>query len=295
MNKTLCDKKAIVVFLLPASLFFAVFIVIPACVSLYYSLNSWNGIGAKIWCGLHNYVKLFVNNQDGFAASMVHAVWIAVASVFIQLPISLFFAIVLARGVRGERFYITVFFIPVVISTTVIAQLWAKIYHPTIGLLNVFLRAVGLGSWARSWLAEPKLALIAVIVPILWQYVGYHMLMMYTAIKAIPQDLFEAAQIDGAGPWHMAFHITIPLIRPILKVCITFAIVGSLKSFDLIYAMTQGGPMGATDVPSTVMVETIFRGNQFGYGSAMAMMIIFMCLLSSLLVKKFFRVEPEEN
>lgn len=291
MNRMLRDKKAILFFLAPALLMFVTFIIIPSCVSFYYSLTKWNGIGEKTFVGFQNYVNLFVNNKDGFPDTMKHAIWIALGSVFIQLPVSLFFSIVLARGVRGERFYVTTFFIPVVISTTVIAQLWAKIYHPTIGLLNTTLTSLGLESWTRIWLADPKTAMIAVIVPILWQYVGYHMLLMYTAIKTIPRDIYEAALIDGANRVQTAFRITIPLIKPILKVCVTFAIVGALKSFDLIFAMTQGGPMGKTDVPSTLMVETVFRSNQFGYGSSMAIIIIAMCFASSLLIKKFFRVD----
>ena len=167
-----------------------------------------------------------------------------------------------------------------VLGAIAVGSIWWSRRYP----LAVGIGMIPIGAFSTS-------AMIAVIVPILWQYVGYHMLLMYTAIKTIPHDIYEAALIDGANRVQTAFRITIPLIKPILKVCATFAIVGALKSFDLIFAMTQGGPMGKTDVPSTLMVETVFRSNQFGYGSSMAIIIIAMCFASSLLIKKFFRVD----
>ena len=232
-----------------------------------------------------------MNNTDGFTSAVWHAGLIALASVFIQLPLSFCFASILARRVRGERFYLTVFFIPVIISSTVVAQLWLKIFNGSYGLLNYLLTAVGLEKWTRAWLAKPQTALPAVIIPIIWQYVGYHMLLMYTAIKGLSSDIFEAARIDGATNFQTAIRITLPNIRPIIRVCVIFAVIGSLKSYDIIFMMTKGGPIGATEVPTTLMVETLFTAQRYGYGSAMAVIIILLCFLLSLLIKKFFKVE----
>jgi raffinose/stachyose/melibiose transport system permease protein len=209
-------------------------------------------------------------------------------SVVIQLPISLLFALLITSGVKQEGFFRTVFFIPVIISTVVIGQLWMKIYNPDYGLLNVFLRGIGLEGAAKVWLGDVKTVFAAACVPVLWQYIGYHMLLMYAAIKSIPPDVFEAARIDGAGPVQQAFRITIPLMKPMLKVSVTFAVIGSLKLFDLIYVLTNGGPVHASEVPSTLMVKTIFLSNQYGYGSSMAVFIILECLVFTLVVNKVF-------
>jgi raffinose/stachyose/melibiose transport system permease protein len=242
-----------------------------------------------MFTGLDNYRKLFHNNGDGFWRAVKNSLIFAVGSVFIQLPISLILALLLARGVKGEQFYVRVYFIPVLISTVVIGQLWLKIYNPQYGLLNTILNTIGLGRFTGNWLGDTKKVIFAVIVPVLWQYIGYHMLLMYASARSISEEVFEAARIDGANGIQMAFWITIPLMKPILKVCATFAVVGSLKNFDLVYVMTGGGPAGASQLPSTLMVETIFSRNMYGYGSSMAIFIILECYIFAWLIRKAFR------
>jgi len=288
MTKLLGDKKAIAFFMFPAVLFFLLIVAAPVVMSGYYSLLNWDGIGRGKFIGFSNYIALFVNNIDSFPSTVVHSILFVFISVFIQLPISLIFALLLTGGIKKEGFFRTVYFIPVIISTVVIGQLWKKIYHPDYGLLNVFLQSIGLGSLARSWLGEMDTALISTFIPILWQYVGYHLLLMYAAIKSISPDIFEAAKIDGASPVQTAFRISIPLITPMLKVSVTFSVLGALKIFDLIYVLTNGGPVRASEVPSTLMVKTIFLSYQYGYGSAMAVFIIAECFIFAFLVGKIF-------
>lgn len=291
MDRVLSNKKAIFIFIFPCLAFFIAIIVLPIFISGYYSLLNWDGIGKQTFIGVKNYIDLFYNNMDLFPQSVVNSLIFAFVSVFIQLPISLAFALILAGGVRGERFYRTTYFIPVIISSVVIGQLWMKIYHPEYGMLNQLLKTIGLGSMTHAWLGETSTALGAVIVPTLWQYTGYHMLLMYSAIKSISPDIYEAASIDGATKVQTAFRITIPLIKPMLKVCVTFAVIGSLKIFDLIYVLTGGGPVHASEVPSTLLVTTIFKRYQYGYGSAMAIFIIAECLIFTILIQKFFKVD----
>jgi raffinose/stachyose/melibiose transport system permease protein len=288
MTKLLGDKKAIAFFMFPAVLFFFLIVVAPVVMSGYYSLLNWDGIGKGKFIGFANYAQLFVNNIDSFPSTVVHSILFVFISVFIQLPISLIFALLLTGGIKKEGFFRTVYFIPVIISTVVIGQLWKKIYHPDYGLLNVFLQFIGLGSLTRSWLGEMDTALISTFIPILWQYVGYHMLLMYAAIKSVSPDIFEAAKIDGASPVQTAFRISIPLITPMLKVSVTFSVLGALKIFDLIYVLTNGGPVRASEVPSTLMVKTIFLSYQYGYGSAMAVFIIAECFIFAFLVGQIF-------
>ena len=278
-----------VIFLLPALVLFLTIIIVPIFMSVTYSLTEWDGIGKKVFTGFDNYKELFLTNSDGFWRAVKNSLIFAAGSVFVQLPISLILALILARGVKGERFYVSVYFIPVLISTVVIGQLWMKIYNPQYGLLNTVLRSMGLEQLTGNWLGDTKKVIFAVIVPVLWQYIGYHMLLMYASVRSISEEIFEAARIDGANGIQTALHITIPLMKPILKVCVTFAVVGSLKNFDLVYVMTGGGPAGASQLPSTLMVETIFSRNMYGYGSSMAIFIILECFLFAWLIRGAFR------
>ena len=289
MNRVLSNKKAVVIFLLPALVLFLTIIIVPIFMSVTYSLTEWDGIGKKVFTGFDNYKELFLTNSDGFWRAVKNSLIFAAGSVFVQLPISLILALILARGVKGERFYVSVYFIPVLISTVVIGQLWMKIYNPQYGLLNTVLRSMGLEQLTGNWLGDTKKVIFAVIVPVLWHYIGYHMLLMYASVRSISEEIFEAARIDGANGIQTALHITIPLMKPILKVCVTFAVVGSLKNFDLVYVMTGGGPAGASQLPSTLMVETIFSRNMYGYGSSMAIFIILECFLFAWLIRGAFR------
>ncbi len=291
MNRVLNDKRAIMIFVLPSFLLFALIVILPIFMSGYYSMLNWDGIGEGKFIGLQNFIDLFKNSSEGFGKSIMNSIILAVLSVFVQLPIALILALVLASGVKGEGFYRTVFFIPVIISTVVIGQLWMKVYNPSYGLLNTLLNNIGLGSLSRAWLGETQTSLIAAFIPSVWQYIGYHMLLMYAAIKTIPDEIYEAARIDGASSFKTALRITIPLIRPIIKVCIIFAIIGSLKVFDLVYILTNGGPVHSSEVPSTLMYNTIFNKYMYGSGSAMAIFIVLECLVFTLIVQKLFKVE----
>ncbi|MDP4090786.1 MAG: sugar ABC transporter permease [Bacillota bacterium] len=294
MDRLLGDKKAIFLFVFPAILIFIVAIILPIIFSTYYSLLDWNGIGSGTFIGLKNYVNLFVNNTDGFLKSVGNSFILAILSVIIQLPLSLILALILARGVKGESFFRTIYFIPVIVSTVVIGQLWMKIYNSDYGMLNIILRSIGLGKYAQPWLASTKTALYAAFIPIIWQYIGYHMLLMYASIKSISPEIYEAGKIDGATEYQMAARITIPLIKPILQVCVIFAVIGSFKAFDLIYILTNGGPLHASEVPSTLMYNTIFNKYQYGYGSAISTFIIIECLVVTLIIRKLFEGRKSE-
>lgn len=293
MDRVLKDKKAIFVFMFPAFSIFLCIIVLPIFFSGYYSLLEWGSVGKSTFIGLNNYVQLIVNNSDGFRESVWNSVIMALMSVFIQLPIALIIALILSSGIKGEGFFRSTYFIPVIVSTVVIGQLWMKIYNPQYGLLNAFFENIGLSSLKGEWIGNVETALMAVFIPLVWQYIGYHMLLMYAAIKSISHDIIEAATIDGASPIQKATLIIIPLIKPILEVCVVFAVIGSLKTFDLIYVLTGGGPMHATEVPSTLMFNTIVHRNMYGYGSSIAIFIIAECLVMTVLIQKVFRIKSE--
>lgn len=291
MDKVFNDKRAIFLFIFPAALFFVGILLLPILFSGYYSMLEWDGIGKGIFVGFQNYVEMagdLISNDEGFRTAVLNSIYLVLLSVFIQLPIAFFLAVILANGIKGESFFRSVYFIPVIISTVVIGQLWSKIYHPSYGLLNVLFEQLGVPGLKQEWLGDTETALFAVFVPLIWQYIGYHMLLMYAGIKSIPNELHEAAMIDGAGVVSRVLHVTIPLIMPIIEVSVIFAIIGSLKSFDLIYVLTNGGPLHATEMPTTLMFSTIFHKYRYGFGSAIAIFIIIECFIFTVLVRKVF-------
>lgn len=291
MQKMRSNKLHILLFLLPALILFVGILIAPIIMSGYYSFFDWNGFGPKDFIGFSNYKELFTSDAIGFIKALGNSLLMAALSVFIQLPLALWLALKLGRGIKGERGFLSIYFMPVLISTVVIGQLWLKIYNPSYGILNVTLRALGLDSWAKIWLGTVDTALGAAFVPILWQYVGYHMLLMYAGVKSVPPDLREAAMLDGANEGQINRFIVIPYIKPILKISVIFAITGSLKSFDLIYVLTNGGPLHATEVPSTLMINMLFLRNRYGMGSTIAVVLIILCFAFALLINAVFKEE----
>ncbi len=300
MKKTFSYKLNIVLFLLPALLLFVSVLIAPIFLSIYYSFCNKKGAGgAETWIWFANYQELFNSSSIGFWKALGNSLLLALFSVGIQLPLALILALKLGKGVRGERGFLSIYFMPVLISTVVIGQLWLKIYNPDYGILNQFLRLIGLGDWLNgkigvwgtraAWLSKTNpLALAACFVPILWQYVGYHMLLMYAGVKSVPKDLLEAAQLDGCTEGQVNRFIIIPYIKPILKVSVIFAVTGSLKSFDLIYVL-MGSDKNPCDVPSTLMIRMLFSAKRYGMGSTIAVMLILLCFAFALLINIIFK------
>lgn len=291
MKRPLSYKLSIFLFLLPALILFVGILIAPIVMSAYYSFTEWNGLLTPEWIGFGNYVEMFQNDTINIQQALMNALLLAVLSVCIQLPFALLLALKLSRHVKGERWYLAIYFMPVLISSVVIGQMWLKIYHPANGALNTILKSIGLGNWTRIWLGDKSVAMGACLVPILWQYVGYHMLLMYAGIKGMPADLSEAAMLDGCSPRQVSWYITIPYIRPILRVSVIFAVTGSLKSFDMIYVLTNGGPNHATELPSTLMINQLFLRNRYGMGSAIATMLIVLCFVFAMLINFAFKEE----
>ncbi len=293
MNRIYRNKPAIILFLFPAVLLFVGIIIIPILMSGYYSLHDWDGMSDMEFIGLDNYVELFTNKTVNFPQALLNAVIYMLASVLIQLPFSLLLALLLAKGRRGSRMFLSVYFIPVLLSTVVIGQLWLKIYNPEYGLINMGLNAAGLESWTTAWLGNRDTALIAAFIPTLWQFTGYHMLLMYAGIQGVPNEIKEAALIDGATESQVNRKIIIPMIKPVLRVCLIISVTGSLKIFDMIYILTGGGPARATEVPSTLLYSRMFLRNQYGLGSAIAILLIILCMVLAIVIRKSYKTEVD--
>ena len=280
---------AIVVFLLPGLFLFISILIAPIAVSLYRSLYDWNGFSEGTFIGFQNYVELFTNGSIKFMTSLKNSLILAAFSVFVQLPLALFLALLLGRKIKGDRVFLSIYFMPVLISTVVIGQLWLKIYNPDYGVLNRFLDLVHLGKLKHVWVGEVETALGSIIVPTIWQYVGYHMLLMYAGVKGVSTDLREAAMLDGASKWQVDRYIVIPVIKPIIRVSVIFAVTGSLKTYDLVRILTEGGPYQSTEVPSTLLENMLFLRNRYGMGSTISVMLIALCFAFAMLITAAFK------
>lgn len=262
--------------LAPAVAVYAVFAVIPIFVSFYYSLVEWNGFSDKTFVGLANFAEAFADSV--FWSSFVNNLYVVAASVFGQVPIALFFALLLNRKWKGSKLFRTVGFLPVVISTVVVSLVWGMIFNARRGLVNQLLSAVGLEEWRQNWLGDPKLAMLAVCVTIIWQFVGLYLIIFLSALQNIPSEIDEAARIDGASGLRHTFFITLPMIWDTIIVAVILCISGSIRTFDLIYVMTSGGPGHATEVLATYMFDKTFSSTRYGYGSAISVCIFFFSL-----------------
>lgn len=283
MKNVMSNKLVIALYTLPALLLILVLIYIPIVLSGYYGFMDWDGIGEMKFIGFENYANLIKDST--FWTSTWHSFLLAIFST-ISLLLYLAVSLVLVSNIKGSDLLRKIYLIPMLLSSVAIAQLWMKIFDPTNGMANKLLEFFGVEN-LPVWLADPKVALYAIFIPIIWQYAGFYILIYYAALKNVPNEVIEAAKIDGANPLQIAFQIKLPLISGVFKVTIMLAVVGSLKYFDLIYVMTGGGPNGASEVIASYMYKEAFKLNNFGYGSAIGFGLLVICLLMTWLTSKF--------
>ncbi|OKP77565.1 ABC transporter permease [Paenibacillus helianthi] len=288
--------RTIAVFVLPCLFLYVCLVFIPILVSLYTGLLKWDGLTSATFVGFGNFKNMFFNDPV-FWPSVRRTLLYAVASM-LEIPLCLGMAILLNRYVKRGNTLVSIYFTPVILSVVIIGQLWKTIYNPASmgGMLNGVLISLGLNSWTHNWLTEPKIAMFALYLVSLWQFFGYHLLIQYTGVQNIPDELYEAAKIDGADGFKADRYITLPLIVPIFKISIVLAFIGSLQAFDLVMVMTAGGPAHATDVISTHMYNSSFMSLKYGYGSAIASFLVVVCLVFTGFINTIFnRIERKFN
>ncbi|UFU00782.1 sugar ABC transporter permease [Radiobacillus kanasensis] len=279
-------RGAIILGLLPALLIYVIFAILPILQSFYYSVMEWDGFSDMTYVGLANFKEVFADPL--FWNSVKNNIYVVLASVFGQVPIALFIALLLNRKLKGLKIFRTIGFLPVVLSTVVISLTWSLIYNSEDGLINELLRSVGLESWALNWLGDTNLAMIAVCITVIWQFVGLYLIIFLAALQNVPEEVLEAAKMDGASEWTTTWKIIVPMIWDTIIVAVILCIAGSLKTFDLIYVMTHGGPSHSTEVMALYMFNETFSQLQYGYGSAVSVLIFFFSLLLIYLVNKIF-------
>ncbi|MFH5823902.1 carbohydrate ABC transporter permease [Georgenia sp. AZ-5] len=258
-------------FLLPAFAIYALFLLYPLGRAVQISLYDWDGLTLATFVGLDNYVDVFADDQ--LRASFEHALVLIFFFAVLPLAIGLVLAAVLTRGqVRGLGFFRTIVFLPQVIAMVVVAVAWRQIYAPD-GLLNDALRAVGLEEWTRTWLGDFTLTLPAVGLIGTWVSTGLVTVLLMAGMSRVPTELYEAATLDGAGAVRKFFAITLPAVRAEIVVALTLTIIAALKTFDLVYVTTSGGPGSTTTVPAFEVYRRAFQLGEVGSAAAVAVVL----------------------
>lgn len=272
--------------ILPALIIYIVFLLYPMFFSLVVSFYDWDGLSpSKIFIGLGNYVRFF-SDPTSILVLRNNFVW-TVLTLTVPTVLGLFLAVLLNAGVKARVVFRSIFYAPAVLPLVAVGIVWSWIYNPMFGIINNFLKTVGLEALTRPWLADPKIALYSVILTGIWQGTGFPMLLFLAGLQGIPKELYEAAEIDGAGNVQSFVHITLPSLRETFVVVVSLLIVNSLKVFDLVYVMTWGGPGKATQVLGTWMYFNTFVYHRAGFGSSIAWI---MTALSLVIVYPYVRI-----
>jgi raffinose/stachyose/melibiose transport system permease protein len=279
MGRTGGAKLTPWLFLLPALAIYGAFLIYPMGRSFYISLTDWDGLSREwSFVGLANYEAIFLRDHDSRQALRNNVLW-TIFTLLVPTVLGLLLATALNGAVRGRTLLRSIFYLPAVLPLVAVGMIWAWIYNPSFGAINEVLRLAGLGWLARGWLGDFQTALPATMVTALWQGVGFPMVLYLAGMQTIPREQYDAAKIDGAGPFECFKSITLPWLRETHVVVVTLAVIGSFNVFDLIYTMTYGGPGQQTQVLATWMYFNTFQYGKAGYGSALAWVIAAIALV----------------
>ncbi|WP_391574326.1 carbohydrate ABC transporter permease [Cohnella sp.] len=262
-------------FILPALIVYVVLTLLPSFYTLVYSLTNYDGIlklSQLRFVGLDNYIYLLTQDKQMGQAILNTLVWL-VFQLLLGNGLAFLFALLLNQKIRGTNLFRAVIFLPVVISSVAVSFVWGYILDPQVGDLNKFLQAAGLGEWTRNWLGDSSTALISIILVDIWKSVGFNMVILLAGLQTIPSDVYEAGKIDGAGPWRAFTRITFPLMIPVLGMVTILTVNGTLRTFDMVYILTGGGPGYATEVLMTRIFSEAFTANRMGYASSLAVLL----------------------
>ena len=276
------DRLIILLFLLPSITLFLVFVIYPIFRSVYYSLFNWKGFGPAVdFVALDNYRRILTDRV--FLIALRNCLIIVFLSLAVQLPMALGLALLVGRNLPGRAFFRTIFFMPYVFSEVIAAIMWLGLFNPDPerGLINALLVLIP-GVKSQPWLGNPNTVLLCLFVVLTWKYFGFHMLLYMTGLQNIPVEIEEAARIDGANRRHLLSNITLPLLSGTIRTSVYLSVLGSLQQFILVWIMTKGGPVNASEVMSTYMYRYGFVRFYLGYGAAVAIVMFLICLVFSI-------------
>ncbi|QJD82077.1 carbohydrate ABC transporter permease [Cohnella herbarum] len=284
MNKFLGNKAAILLFTLPTIVLFTVIVMWPTMQVFYRSMYDWDGLNPGKFIFLDNYIRLFEDRL--FYTSLKNGAIFAAMLAVLQIGIGTVLALTISnKKIRGRKFLRVSYFIPVVLSVTVVCQLWLAMYNGEYGLINKIFETLGI-PYRQDWLSNGKTAIYAVAAVNAWQNMGYHFALLLAAVNSIPEQYLEAAKIDGAEKWKAHWKVTIPLMAETYKFCFILAITGGLNAFANMQIMTGGGPGTDTYTLTYMMYRSAFRVGEFGYGTTAAAFLVIECLIVTFAINK---------
>lgn len=263
-------------FMLPALIIYLSVIIFPIGYSLYISTHAGNGIAKMKFVGIDNYIKMFKDPVMWISLKNT-LIWILL-TVFVTMTVALILALLLSKAFRGRTFFRAFFYFPCVISGISVAIIWRWIYNPQIGFINQFTKALGI-NFSQTWLSNEKVALYGLFAASLWQAVGQPMILFIAGIQAVPEDILEAADIDGAGKVRKFFSITAPLIKETFIMVISTLVIAAMKVYDIVKGLTDGGPNNSTQVLASYMYNQVYQYNNIGYGTAIAIFMVIIMLV----------------
>jgi raffinose/stachyose/melibiose transport system permease protein len=275
-------RLEIALFAGPALVVFLGFVILPVVLAAFYSLYNWNGLGPlERFIGIDNYVRAL--NDPVFLRAIGNNFTIVALSLLVQGPLAIGVALLLSRRMRGRSIFRAFIFIPYVLAEVIAGLSWKLLLSPR-GGINAFLESVGLGDLAQPWLANPDIALGVMFVILTWKYLGFAILLMLAGLQGVPQELQEAAAIDGASWWQTQWRITLPLLAPTIRIWAFLSIIGSLQLFDMVWVTTKGGPVGATNTMAVYMLQN--GQGAPGYGSAIAVILFGISLVVAVVFQR---------
>jgi raffinose/stachyose/melibiose transport system permease protein len=264
--------------LLPALALYGLFVVYPVGYCVYLSFVSWDGLAkSKPFVGLSNYNSVLFQDPVFWHAAMNSLIW-TVLAMAVAGSLGLALALGLNAAMRGRTVLRAIIYAPAVLSTIVVSMIWAWMYDPVYGTVNWLLSSLHLGELSKAWLGDPTVALYSVFVASAWQTLGVTVVLFLAGLQTMPQDLVEAARVDGASELAVFRRVKLPLLRPTFGVVMALTLVNSLKAFDLVFAMTNGGPANATQLLATWAYFKAFVYNDFGLGAAIGVLLLAISL-----------------
>jgi len=278
-------RTELTILLAPGLILFVGFVFIPILIAAYYSFFNWSGYGPlNDPIGFKNYSYAF--KDPAFIQAIEHTLTLTVASLAIQGPLSIGIALLLNRKFFGRAFLRTVIFAPYVLPPAVTGVMWSLILQPN-GFMDQVLKAFGLGGLVQLWLANVHIVLWTNFVVLTWQYIGFGIVLLLAGLQGIPNELKEAAAIDGAGPWEVTRRITLPLLAPTIRIWGFITVIGSLQVFDVVWVLTEGGPAGASSTIATYMDLEGVQSTDFGFAAAIAVILFAFCFVFALFYQRF--------
>lgn len=275
-------------FILPAFIFFTGLVIAPTVGSVYYSFTSWDGISPIVtFIGLGNYVEIFTSARFGNALKNTLVLTVTIS--LIENVLALCLALLVDHVCVAKNFFRAVFYIPVILSGVVSGFIWKIMYNYSFGPINNVLKMVGLDAWCQDWAGDAKYAIFAVALVLIWKGCGYYMIIYLASLQGVPQDVIEAATIDGATAWDRFKHITLPLISGSFTICFTLSLINGLKVFDQIAVITDGGPGFATETVVYLLYKVGYGEGRQGFGTAVGIVLLFVIMILNAIQGKFLR------